>query len=126
MKIGILGTGNVGQALGLGFAALGHEVKMGSRDPHQEKIKNWVNQAGSKASSGTFEQAAAFSELAVLCTVWSGAETVSYTHLDVYKRQIEARSWAFPRPARFRPGGAFPLTASTRREKSSNAGPTWM
>lgn len=31
-----------------------------------------------------------------------------------------------PRPARFRPGGAFPLTASTRREKSSNAGPTWM
>ena len=74
MKIGILGTGNVGQALGLGFAALGHEVKMGSRDPHQEKIKNWVNQAGSKASSGTFEEAAAFGELAVLCTIWSGAE----------------------------------------------------
>ncbi|MBL8254103.1 MAG: NAD(P)-binding domain-containing protein, partial [Candidatus Competibacter sp.] len=46
MKIGILGTGNVGQALGLGFATLGHEVKMGSRDPQQEKIKDWVHQAG--------------------------------------------------------------------------------
>ncbi|MBK8508396.1 MAG: NADPH-dependent F420 reductase [Candidatus Competibacteraceae bacterium] len=74
MKIGILGTGNVGQALGLGFATLGHEVKMGSRDPQQEKIKDWVHQAGAKASAGTFAEAAAFSELAVLCTIWSGTE----------------------------------------------------
>lgn len=27
MKIGILGTGDVGKALGNGFVALGHEVK---------------------------------------------------------------------------------------------------
>ncbi|MBL8251923.1 MAG: NAD(P)-binding domain-containing protein [Candidatus Competibacter sp.] len=74
MKIGILGTGNVGQALGSGFAALGHDVKMGSRDPHQEKVKDWVKQAGPKASAGTFAEAAAFSELAVLCTLWGGAE----------------------------------------------------
>ncbi len=31
MKVGILGTGEVGRALGTGFAQLGHEVKMGSR-----------------------------------------------------------------------------------------------
>jgi predicted dinucleotide-binding enzyme len=74
MKIGILGTGDVGQALGIGFAKLGHEVKMGSRDPNQEKVKAWVNKAGTKASAGTFAEAAAFSELAVLCTIWTGAE----------------------------------------------------
>ena len=74
MKIGILGTGNVGQALGIGFAALGHEVKMGSRDPNQEKVKDWVNKAGMKASAGTFAEAAAYGELAVLCTIWTGAE----------------------------------------------------
>jgi len=74
MKIGILGTGDVGQALGIGFANLGHEVKMGSRDPNQEKVKAWVNKAGAKASAGTFAEAAAFSELAVLCTIWTGAE----------------------------------------------------
>ena len=74
MKIGILGTGNVGQALGIGFTTLGHDVKMGSRDPAQEKIKDWVNKAGPKASAGTLEEAAAFCELAVLCTVWTGAE----------------------------------------------------
>ena len=74
MKIGILGTGDVGQALGIGFATLGHDVKMGSRDPHQEKVKAWVSKAGAKASAGTFAEAAAFSELAVLCTIWTGAE----------------------------------------------------
>lgn len=74
MKIGILGTGNVGQALGTGFAQLGHEVKMGSRDPSQEKVRDWVNQTGAKASAGTFEEAAAFGELAVLCTIWTGTE----------------------------------------------------
>ena len=74
MKIGILGTGDVGQALGIGFANLGHDVKMGSRDPNQEKVKAWVNKAGAKASAGTFAEAAAFGELAVLCTIWTGAE----------------------------------------------------
>ena len=74
MKIGILGTGDIGQALGIGFTNLGHDVKMGSRDPNQEKVKAWVNKAGAKASAGTFAEAAAFSELAVLCTIWTGAE----------------------------------------------------
>lgn len=74
MKIGILGTGDVGQALGIGFATLGHNVKMGSRDPNQEKVKAWVNKAGAKVSAGTFAEAAAYGELAVLCTIWTGAE----------------------------------------------------
>jgi predicted dinucleotide-binding enzyme len=33
MKIGILGTGNVGQALAAGWAAAGHDVVLGSRRP---------------------------------------------------------------------------------------------
>jgi predicted dinucleotide-binding enzyme len=39
MEIGILGTGDVGRALGEGFVARGHEVKLGSRDPNNEKAK---------------------------------------------------------------------------------------
>lgn len=74
MKIGILGTGEVGQTLGVGFVNLGHEVKMGSRDPNQEKVKACLKKAGAKASAGTFAEAAAFGELAVLCTIWSGTE----------------------------------------------------
>ena len=74
MRIGVLGTGDVGQALGTGFANAGHEVKMGSRDPSQEKIQDWVSRAGPNASAGTFAEAAAFGEVVVLCTLWDGTE----------------------------------------------------
>ncbi len=74
MKIGILGSGNVGQALGLGFAAHGHDVKMGTRSPESDKVKAWLAQAGSRASAGSYAQAAAFADVAVLATSWSGTE----------------------------------------------------
>lgn len=74
MRIGILGTGDVGRALGSGFAAIGHQVKIGSRDPNNPKIKDWVGRAGAQTSGGTFEQAAAFGEVIVLATLWSGTE----------------------------------------------------
>jgi len=74
MNIGILGSGAVGQALGTGFANLGHSVKIGTRDPGQEKIKAWVGKTGPKASAGTYAEAATFGELLVLATPWSGTE----------------------------------------------------
>ena len=37
MNVGILGTGDVGKALGRGFVTLGHAVKMGARDGRNEK-----------------------------------------------------------------------------------------
>ncbi len=74
MRIGILGSGGVGQDLGLGFIGLGHEVKMGSRNPAKAEIKAWLAKAGKKASAGTFAEAAAFGELAVLAIKWTGTE----------------------------------------------------
>jgi len=74
MKVGILGSGDVGQALGSGFVSLGHEVKMGSRDAGNEKARAWVAKTGQRASAGTFAEAAAFADLAVLATLWSGTE----------------------------------------------------
>ncbi len=74
MKVGILGSGDVGHALGTAFVTLGHDVKMGSRDPKGEKVRSWVSKNGSRASAGTFDETAAFSELAVLATLWSGTE----------------------------------------------------
>lgn len=74
MKVGILGSGGVGQALGKGFADLGHEVKMGTRDANQEKVKTWLSRTGPRASAGSFADAAAFGEIIVLATPWSGTE----------------------------------------------------
>ena len=74
MKIGILGTGDVGHSLGSGFVALGHEVKMGSRGAPNKKAAAWAAKTGARASAGTFAEAAAFGELAVLATLWTGTE----------------------------------------------------
>ena len=74
MKIGILGSGQVGQRLGNGFLNLGHEVKIGSRDPNSETVQAWITKAGSHVSSGTFAEAAAFADVALLATLWSGTE----------------------------------------------------
>lgn len=39
MKVAIVGTGNMGTGLGRQFAAAGHEVIVGSRDPERAKAK---------------------------------------------------------------------------------------
>jgi 8-hydroxy-5-deazaflavin:NADPH oxidoreductase len=69
MKIGVLGTGMVGQAIATKLAALGHDVMMGSRTADNEKAAAWVAAAGSRASQGTFADAAAHAELVFNCTL---------------------------------------------------------
>jgi hypothetical protein len=68
MKVGVLGTGMVGHALGTKLVELGHEVTMGSRTEGNEKAVAWAESAGANASHGTFAEAAAFGELIVHCT----------------------------------------------------------
>jgi pyrroline-5-carboxylate reductase len=61
MKIGILGSGDVGRRLADGFIELGHTVKIGSRNPNQEKITEWIAKHNTeKVSSGTFAETASF------------------------------------------------------------------
>ena len=66
-KIGVLGTGMVGNAIGSKLIQLGYDVKMGSRTPNNEKASEWVRKNGSKASQGTFEDAAKFGDIIFLC-----------------------------------------------------------
>ncbi len=72
MKIGIIGSGVVGQQLGLGFVKLGHEVRIGTRDI--SKLANWKSTAGENASAGSFHEVAKFGELIVLASLWEGTQ----------------------------------------------------
>jgi len=74
MRIGILGTGEVGAALGKGFITLGHDARMGSRNAASAKARAWAEQMGSKASIGTFADAASFGEIVVLATLGVASE----------------------------------------------------
>jgi predicted dinucleotide-binding enzyme len=69
MQVGILGTGDVAKAIGRGFVTLGHTVKMGSRDAHNDKAHAWAREMGSAASAGSFADAASFGEMVVLATL---------------------------------------------------------
>src|SRR5512144_645539 len=62
MKVGVVGSGIVGQTLADGFLKHGHEVMRGSRDP--AKLAAWKAGAGAKARAGTFAEAA-FGEVVV-------------------------------------------------------------
>lgn len=71
MKIGVLGSGMVGQAIAGKLVSLGHEVTVGTRDPH--KLDEWLAGVGGKAQVGSFEQAAASGAIIFNAIAGSGA-----------------------------------------------------
>jgi len=70
-KIGIIGSGAVGQALAGGFLKYGYMVRIGSRNT--SKLAEWKSKAGEDGSTGTFAEAADFGELIVLATKGTAA-----------------------------------------------------
>lgn len=97
MQIGILGTGIVGQTLGLKLVQLGHSVIHGTRNPSQldepkgrgsdaRSLRDWLVLAGSGASVGSFRDAASSRDLII--NALSGAasldvlRSVGEEHLD--------------------------------------------
>jgi predicted dinucleotide-binding enzyme len=69
MRIGILGTGDVGRTIGSRLIELGHEVRLGSRTAANENGVAWAKGAGPKAAAGTFADAAGFGEVLFNCTM---------------------------------------------------------
>jgi 8-hydroxy-5-deazaflavin:NADPH oxidoreductase len=79
MKVGVIGSGIVGQSVGAKMASLGHSVVLGTRDPKDltnrkgmrgmgAPLGEWLKQAGPQARLGTFEEAARHGELVVNAT----------------------------------------------------------
>src|SRR3990172_12339710 len=76
MKIGILGSGDVGRALGSGFAANGHDVRIGTRDVKKKEVAAWLKSAKGKVSAGSFAETAAHGDVVLLCCLGEAAESV--------------------------------------------------
>src|SRR5262245_601637 len=64
LKIGIIGTGNIGGALAAHWAKAGHELLISSR--HPEELKELAESLGPKVRVGTPKEAAAFGEVVVI------------------------------------------------------------
>ena len=68
MKIGVLGTGMVGNTLATKLVQVGHDVTMGSRDAKSPAAQEWLRSVHREPKSGSFADAAAFGEIVLNCT----------------------------------------------------------
>jgi 8-hydroxy-5-deazaflavin:NADPH oxidoreductase len=74
MQIAIIGTGNVGAALGQRWAAAGHDILFGVRQPGAAKVAAVVKKAGARARAVAVREAAAGANVVVLATPFDAAE----------------------------------------------------
>ncbi|NCF69516.1 MAG: NAD(P)-binding domain-containing protein [Chloroflexi bacterium] len=66
MRIGIIGTGNVGASLGRAWAAAGHEVVFGARDTAAAKVADLLQSMPGKATAEAVAEAIRASEVLLL------------------------------------------------------------
>ncbi len=76
MKIGIIGSGNVGGNLGVLWARAGHDVFFSSR--HPDRLARLVEAAGPRAQRGTVAEAAEFGEVLLFApNFWSADKALA-------------------------------------------------
>lgn len=76
-KIAVIGTGNVGSALGPEFAALGHTIVYGSRTPNEKDVQDLVAKTGHGATATTQPEAVKGADMVLLAV--PGALAVDIT-----------------------------------------------
>src|SRR5579884_3183160 len=74
MNIAVIGSGNVGSALGKGWSRKGHNVIFGVRNPADSKIKALLEDAGSNARAAAVSEAATLGEIVVFATPWNATD----------------------------------------------------
>src|SRR6478672_591227 len=88
-KIGVFGTGVVGNTIGTKLIQLGYKVMMGSRTAANEKATTWVEANGKNASAGTFKDTAEFGDIIFNCTRGESAlEVFKQAGLEEFKGKV--------------------------------------
>ena len=78
LKIGSVGAGRMGSALGGLFIKAGHPVMFSSR--HPENLKELAQRLGPLAQVGTVEQAIAFGDVVVMVVPYAALEGIGKAH----------------------------------------------
>ncbi|MGI8951949.1 MAG: NADPH-dependent F420 reductase [Chitinophagaceae bacterium] len=88
MKIGIIGSGQVGQTLAKAFKSEGNEVMLGTRNTLKEEVVKFKNE-NDKIKIGTFEQTASYGEIIVLAVAGAAAsEAVKLGGINNFDNKI--------------------------------------
>jgi 8-hydroxy-5-deazaflavin:NADPH oxidoreductase len=86
MKIGIVGTGNIGGALATHWAKAGHELVISSR--HPEELQELAKSLGPKVRVGTPSEAAKFGDVVVLSVPYKATPDVGRDLASIWKGKI--------------------------------------
>ena len=86
LKIGLIGSGKVGSALGRSWARAGHEVLFSSRNLDDDK--KLAADVGANARAGTTQEAAAFGEVLVFAVPYGALPELGKTLRDSIKGKV--------------------------------------
>jgi 8-hydroxy-5-deazaflavin:NADPH oxidoreductase len=76
VKIGVLGTGYVGGALGRRLAEAGHDIQFGSRDPQSEKASALLSNCPAGVEVTSWAEAVEHGDVVFLAIPWSSVQGV--------------------------------------------------
>jgi predicted dinucleotide-binding enzyme len=86
MKIGFIGSGNIGGAIGDLMARAGHEVFFSSRNP--DNLKPLVARVGARARAGTPKEAIAFADVVFIGVPYSSMPQIGMDYAAALKGKI--------------------------------------
>jgi hypothetical protein len=98
LKIGLVGAGREGGALGALFVKAGHPVTFSSR--HPEDLKGLVAGLGPLAQAGTVEEAIAFGDVVVIAIPYAAMEQLGKAHADALAKKVLVIDVSNPIPRR--------------------------
>ena len=74
--IAMIGTGDVGSALGARFAELGHTIVYGSRTPNDPDVQALVRETGNGARATTQAKSVEGADIIILAIPWAPAQSI--------------------------------------------------
>ena len=98
LKIGMVGAGREGGALGTLFVKAGHPVTFSSR--HPENLKDLVAGLGPLARAGTVEEAIAFGDVVLIVIPYAAMEQIGKAHASALAKKVLVIDVSNPIPRR--------------------------
>lgn len=86
IRIGIIGSGNMGGAVGLQWARAGHEILFSSRNPSD--LNELVGAAGPRARSGFPDEAARFGDVVLIAVPYGALPQVGADYAPLMESKI--------------------------------------
>jgi len=86
LRIGTIGAGSLGGAVGALWVKAGHEVMFSSRNP--EELKSLVERLGPKARAGSISEAIAFGDAVLLAAPYEAYPQIGRDYSEAMKGKI--------------------------------------